>query len=497
VGRQSGQKRQRRFARQQEQRLLNPKQRYPVNTEYSRPTSPASPSEEYLRDVCDRTFLSLWSYPNLYHDQDGGSSLGKEVCDLLVVFEQHVIIFSDKQCDFPDSGDLDVDWSRWYRRAIEKSTKQLWGAERWIRSHPDRLFLDAGCTKKFPLNLAIGADTVFHRVLVAHGASARCARELGGSGSLMVSSGVVGDDHVLKRADGGVPFMVGQVDPKKGYVHCLDDTTFDILLQTLDTLADFVAYLTKKDRFIGNGHILSAAGEEELLAYYLTHLNENKEYDFVFEGEFNGVSIDEGFWRDFVNSPQRKAQLKANRVSYLWDDVIERFTRHFLQGTSQFLFDTSLASHELTLRFFAREPRVRRRMLASAILGMIETTPPTLRRLRVVAPSRAGDPHFVLLLLPQVPSVSYEENRMMRLKFLEICCQVVKLDYPDALDVIGFASETAATSADGRSEDAVYFDARQWNDEIAAQAARDKVALKILTPPTTTMLKSTEYDYPI
>ena len=76
--------------------------------------------------------------------------------------------------------------------------------------------------------------------------------------------------------------MVGQVDPKKGYVHCLDDTTFGILLKTLDTLSDFVAYLTKKERFISNGHMLSAAGEEELLAYYLTHLNDNKEYDFAF-----------------------------------------------------------------------------------------------------------------------------------------------------------------------------------------------------------------------
>ena len=136
-------------------------------------------------------------------------------------------------------------------------------------------------------------------------------------------------------------------------------------------------------------------------------------------------------------------------------------------------------------------------MLASAVIDMMKTTPPTLRRLRVLAPSRAGDPYFVLLLLPQLPGHSYEENRMVRLKFLEICCQVVKLDYPDALDVVGFASETVANSANGRSEDAAYFDARQWNEEMAAQAARDKVSLKILTPPTTTMRKGTEYDYPI
>lgn len=54
-------------------------------------------SERYLKKLCDRTFLSLWSYPNVYRDQSGASKgEGKEVCDLLVVFENHVIIFSDK-----------------------------------------------------------------------------------------------------------------------------------------------------------------------------------------------------------------------------------------------------------------------------------------------------------------------------------------------------------------------------------------------------------------
>lgn len=85
-------------------------------------------SERYLRELCDRTFLSLWSYPNVYRDQGcPGMGDGKEVADLLVVFEDHVIIFSDKDCAFPDSGDLTKDWSRWLRRAVVKSAAQVWG----------------------------------------------------------------------------------------------------------------------------------------------------------------------------------------------------------------------------------------------------------------------------------------------------------------------------------------------------------------------------------
>jgi len=71
-------------------------------------------AERYLKRLCDRTFLSLWSYPGIYRDQGQtkSSRQGKEVCDLLVVFDQDAIIFSDKDCEFPDSGNLRLDWSR-------------------------------------------------------------------------------------------------------------------------------------------------------------------------------------------------------------------------------------------------------------------------------------------------------------------------------------------------------------------------------------------------
>ena len=137
-------------------------------------------AERYLQQLADRTFLTLWSYAGVYRDQrtGGGASEGKEVCDLLVVFQDHVLIFSDKDCAFPDTGDLALDWSRWYRRAVQKSAEQLWGAERWIRQFPERLFLDRSCTKPFPIDLPGPATAKFHRIVVAHDASRRCQQEL-------------------------------------------------------------------------------------------------------------------------------------------------------------------------------------------------------------------------------------------------------------------------------------------------------------------------------
>lgn len=84
-----------------------------------------TPSEIYLNTLCERTFLSLWSYPCIYRDQkNNGKGDGKELCDMLVIFDEHVLIFSDKQCSFPSTGDLDLDWKRWYRKTIERSANQ-------------------------------------------------------------------------------------------------------------------------------------------------------------------------------------------------------------------------------------------------------------------------------------------------------------------------------------------------------------------------------------
>src|SRR5262249_4325344 len=99
-------------------------------------------SERYLSKLCAKSFLSLWSYPGVYRDQGkAGQGDGKEICDVLVVFRDDIIIFSDKDCQFPDSGRLDIDSSRWFRRAVQKSAEQVWGAERWIKDYPNRVFV--------------------------------------------------------------------------------------------------------------------------------------------------------------------------------------------------------------------------------------------------------------------------------------------------------------------------------------------------------------------
>lgn len=120
-----------------------------------------TPAERYLKTLCDSTFLSLWSFPAIYREQGQSSGLEKELCDLFVVFGNHILIFSDKACAFPKHLDISIAWRRWFRRAIVISARQGLGAERWIRAHPDRLFLDAACTRRIPFPLPKPEDASF------------------------------------------------------------------------------------------------------------------------------------------------------------------------------------------------------------------------------------------------------------------------------------------------------------------------------------------------
>jgi len=277
-------------------------------------TTPAgvTTSERYLDSLCKKSFLSLWSYPNLYRDQGrkNGRGDGKELSDHLIIFNEYVIIFSDKSCAFPDTGDVSLDWNRWYRRSIEESAEQVYGAERWLSKYPNRVFVDKSCTRRFPIPLK--ENSRIHRIVVALNAASRCKLFFGnnGSGSLVVSTDVRGAEK---------PFHVGHVGGTRGFIHILDDVTLDIVMKELDTITDFTNYLSRKEALLRSGKFVIATGEEELLGHYLIHTNKQGDHDFDIDETFDGAFFTEGQWQSVTTNRQYLAKKAADRQSYAWD----------------------------------------------------------------------------------------------------------------------------------------------------------------------------------
>ena len=435
-------------------------------------------SERHLKDLCEHSFLKMWSHPSVYSDTrpPDGKGDGEENCDLLVVFENHILIFQDKSCKFKDSGDLSLDWSRWYRDTVLAATKQIWRAEGRIKKNPKGLFLDKECTQPFFIPLPEMANAEFHRIVVAHGASERCRKELGGTGSLMLNidnTGVTTKDI----SEGKILFTVGHVDVSRGFVHIFDDYTLDILLKTLDTISDFVAYLTKKEKFLCSIPLLSATGEEELLAEYLKKMNEQQEHDFINEKSYKGAIYLEGSWEEFCSNPQRLEQLKRNEISYGWDALIEEFTEHTLART-QYFSTHSISEMEYAYRFLARENRTRRYMLMDGFYGLINKTPSSDRGVRIIQPSFLGDPYYIFMLFPRFEGHSEEEYRIARRNHLEQYCLVVKAKFPDAEHIVGIAINSDVTH--GVSEDLICLDVREWSTEMQEQALTIQKEFNIL-----------------
>ena len=135
-------------------------------------------------------------------------------------------------------------------------------------------------------------------------------------------------------------------------------------------------------------------------------------------------------------------------------------------------------------------------MLAEAIIGLIEKTPELYRATRVVLPSKPGDPYYFFLLLPRIEGVPYPEYREVRRNLLETYCMVTKLQFPEAKDIIGIATETGLE--EDRSEDAVYYDASEWTEEEQAEAREGLRTLEDLGMlGKRTQFSWKEFEYPV
>ncbi len=224
------------------------------------------------------------------------------------------------------------------------------------------------------------------------------------------------------------------------------------------------------------------------------NLNDEGEHDFVFPKDADGLFFPEGRWAKFLRSEERKAQIEANHISYSWDLLIEQFLHHLMSGTQYEADCPEISEQEKSFRWLARENRTRRRMLASAIHGLLEKTPANYRASRLLKPSRPGDPYFLFLLLPRYSSVEEKSYRSYRGELLRAYCQVVKLHCPDAQHIIGIATEPL-DGDDRRSEDFVHLDATEWNEKLNEQARTIKRDHGIFVDVQT--FAGREQEYPI
>jgi hypothetical protein len=405
-------------------------------------------SESKLLQMVRGSVLSLWSIPGPYIDdgltRNGG---GKELCDLLVIFGDDVVVFSDKECAFPEGENAKVAWARWYRRAIEKSAKQLAGALSALHRPTTRLFTDVACKTPVPLALPTPDRMRVHLVAVAPGsveAAERYWQAYGGApgstGSLMLNTELVGSDHELE------PFQIGWPRGKDCFIHVLDSLALTLLLKELDTIADFTDYLAKKEVLLkDSGCEFLIPGEEDLLTAYLTNVDRGRVHQFPPFVPGTHVLMREGSWADYKASPLYRMRAEANAFSHLWDDLIEYQASHVIHGSSEDIFSQSSEHNarksERLLRVMASENRLGRRSLGATLREGRAVSSDRKRWLRTIA-SPATRRLYCFVFLPYFPDQQpYEEYRNYRQYLLYLYCEGALLRFPEAREIIGIAPE--------------------------------------------------------
>lgn len=459
-------------------------------------------TERYLARLAEKSLLNLWSFPTPFRDQGGSNEGdGKELCDLLVVCGRNIIIFSEKNVAWP-KGALTVAWCRWTRSAIRDAAKQAKGAERWIAEFSDRIFLDRKCTEPFPIDFPPEDDRIVHRVVVVRGASDACRREYpDGSGSLVIKPSIIGSDHWSGAPNEIEPFAVGDIDPHGSFVHVLDEVSLDIVMKELDTVTDFTSYLEKKAEFVRSGNLAAAHGEENLLSYYAIRVNDEGEHDFTLEDETKPLTIPSGNYDKLTSNPRYMAKEEANKISYLWDGLIEAFTSHMLDGTSITLegHEFDLRKNEMGVRYMALQSRFERRSFGDAVRGALEKGQNAGRFFRGLASPDGvmndGTGFFILTLKYldwMEEKGGYEQYRIARSASALIYANGVLEKFPQLKRIVGVAMEPPSQGRGG-SEDLIYVEQADWTEADREAIRRDCRENGVLQDPQEVRLSHQEY----
>lgn len=376
-------------------------------------------AEQFVSELCQHSFLSLWTYPN----PRGKKS--QELCDVLVVCDPDILVISVKEIEFKNTDKPEVDLIRWQKKAVKESVKQVFGAERRL-GLVDTVTTNDG---SMGLHLPNLATRKIHRIAVA----------IGGENKVPIASRTYENKGEQK------------------FVHVFDRISFRIIMQELDTITDFVRYLRARKEL--NAEVLME-GEEDMLALYLPNGRVFSDHDVI--------CIEGGYWNELVKHPQYIRGKKENKISYKWDKLIEKLSQRLLNNKHH--GNSDLNNAEKALRIMAREDRFTRRGLAKSFIDFFEKSYDGKTRARILT-----DPGLATYVFLASKSKCRNEALAHR-------CIVARYLHPQKTQVIGISTDNSNPLYNSSGE-LFYFDCPMLTPELKsfAKMAHEKGIFKKTT----------------
>lgn len=409
---------------------------------------PVNTTEKTLSDLCDLAFLKLWSFPNPYKEP------GKELCDVLVVFDNNIIIFSVKNIKYNENKGL-AGWQRWKRKAIDESITQINGAEKWIKNHPDQIYLNKNCNTIIPINSK--KKCKIYRIVVAHGISDSIANIPGNT------SGSLGIKYSDNNDFEDVQYFVEL--PKSPIYHILDSANLEILLKELDTITDFINYLKEKEKAIKLSKIVTYTGEEDVMGQYLRTIEPETGKHYILKDKNKDLIVDfeNMIWKNFSNSYEYKEKKILDKSSYLWDKYLQQLCEYALNG--ELTGNIDIFQEGSPIKEMAKESRFYRRILSGGIIQSVNYFPEIAddytRQVRLIM-SEDNKSAYVFLQIKYNEQDDYETVvRPKRRQMLNIACGTLKNKHSFLQKIVGIAinSPKHHIYAD---QDYILLDCKKW-----------------------------------
>jgi len=378
-------------------------------------------AESILHELAEKTFLTDWCYPNPVLPN------GKELCDLLVVFDDTAIVWQLKDTKLDNNGNLK-------KSDVQKNQCQLLGARRQLFELKTNITLT---------NPRRGTETFIPSEI-------KCI-------------------HLISAFFGDNPSMITSREKTKEYlIHTFTKRFTEIIMNELDTIADFQRYLRDREQLSATGtSIIVLGGEEEILAYYL----KNSRCFDKFKNR-DAVLLEEGIWKDLKKHPKYQAKKQADQISYLWDGIIDR--SH--EGDS--------AQYELIARELARHDRLNRRMLSKAFLEahiIAHKSGKTFRRFMLME-----DQDVMYCFLFQ----DDPEPRENRKGHLTAMCHVARSKHKEK-KIVGIATEAKIRPT--CSYDFALFKVHEWTEKDQKLLEELQAKTDILKSPNKLVAHEDEY----
>lgn len=334
-----------------------------------------TPSEKYIAHLCRISFLPFWSFPNPIGKN------GKELCDLLVVCANTVIIISVKDIKFSEHKNQKIQQKRWSKKAIESSINQIKGAERHLNSVDSILLKDRKTSIKLPKK----DQRVIYRIAIAFG------------------------------SDKDYQIPIGNYQEE--FVHIFDEKSTATILSELDTITDFTNYLFAKEKFLKNCNLLVAC-EVDFLAIYI-------ETTLEFDQPVDVLTCPDDLWESYLTSQEYYNWRETIKPSFIWDYMINHlFNYHITDSTSQERRDNM----EFAVRLINQENRMNRIELGICLDDAINKK----SNGRMLLPQESANHLYVFIPLTQ-------ENWEGKEQELELRCIVARKLNPSIHNVIGIA----------------------------------------------------------